>query len=112
MVEIHAKAAKHGHKPKRPKVDTGMEIEQLTRQLFKASVEKWCVENVEEKVDKDVKGNAVDNLTALFGSAIETVVASATDCYLDSALVEEDSDPDDDQEDDDDDDDDDDDEDE
>jgi hypothetical protein len=94
MVEIHAKAAKHGHKPKRPKVDTGMEIEQLTRQLFKASVEKWCVENVEEKVDKDVKGNAVDNLTALFGSAIETMIASATDCYLDSALVEEESDDD------------------
>ena len=86
--------------PKRPKVDTGMEIEQLTRQLFKVSVDKWCSENVEEKVDKDVKGQAVDNLTALFGSAIETMLASATDCYLDSALVEEEVD--DDEEDDDD----------
>lgn len=102
MVEIHAKASKAGHKPKRPKVDTGMEIEQLTRQLFKASVDKWCVENVEEKVDKEIKGQAVDNLTALFGSAIETMVASATDCYLDSALVEEEGDEDDEDEDEDD----------
>lgn len=89
MVEVHAKAAKSGHKPKRPKVDTGMEVEQLTRQLFRVYVDKWCAENVEEKVDKEIKGQAVDNLTALFGSAIETMVASATDCYLDSALVEE-----------------------
>lgn len=100
MVEVHAKAAKGGHKPKRPKVDTGMEIEQLTRQLFKVSVDKWCTENVEEKVDKEIKGQAVDNLTALFGSAIETMVASATDCYLDSALVEEEEEVDEDDEDD------------
>lgn len=100
MVEVHAKAAKSGHKPKRPKVDTGMEVEQLTRQLFKVYVDKWCTENVEEKVDKEIKGQAVDNLTALFGSAIETMVASATDCYLDSALVEEEVDEDDEDDDD------------
>jgi hypothetical protein len=92
MVEVRAKAAKAGHKPKRPKVDTGMELEQLTRQLFKVSVDKWCVDNVEEKVDKDVKGQAVDNLTALFGSVVESLIESATDCYLDAALVDADSD--------------------
>lgn len=94
MVEVRAKAAKAGHKPKRPKVDTGMELEQLTRQLFKVSVDKWCVDNVEEKVDKDVKGQAVDNLTALFGSVVESLIESATDCYLDGALEEADTDED------------------
>jgi hypothetical protein len=98
MVEVHAKASKHGTKPKRPKVDTGMEIEQLTRQLFKASVDKWCDDNLEDKIDKEIKGQAVDNLTALFGSAVETMVAAATDCYLDSAFVEEDADEDEDEE--------------
>lgn len=99
MVEVHAKASRHGAKPKRPKVDTGMEIEQLTRQLFKVSVEKWCDDNLEDKIDKEIKGQAVDNLTALFGSAIETMVASATDCYLDAAFVDDDEDDEDDEED-------------
>lgn len=100
MVEVYAKAAKKGHKPKRPKVDTGMEIEQLTRQLFKASVDKWIEENIEDKVDKEVRGQAVDNLTALFGSAVETTVAAATDCYLDAAFVDEEVDEDEDEDDD------------
>lgn len=80
----------NGVRPRRPKVDRGEEIEQLTREMFKTTVERWCKENMEkdEQPNKEVKGNVVDNLAASFTSAIETLVDAATDSYLSTAINE------------------------
>jgi len=79
-------------RPRRPKVDRGEEIEQLTREMFKSTVERWCKENLgkDEQPNKEVKGNVVDNLAASFTSAIETLVDAATDSYLSTAIGDED----------------------
>jgi len=69
-------------RPKRPKVDTGAAFEQIVRQLFKQRAEMWCKANMEEMPDKESLGNVVDNLTAMWTSALETTVDAATDTYL------------------------------
>lgn len=81
-------------RPRRPRVDRGEEIEHLVRQMFKSTVERWCKDNLDKDAqpDKEVKGNVVDNLTAQFTSAIETLVDAATDSYLSTASDEEECD--------------------
>lgn len=69
-------------RPKRPRVDSGDEFEGQVRQMFKPKVEAWCKANLEGKTEKEVIGNVVDNLTAQWSSAIETIVDAATDSYL------------------------------
>ncbi len=71
-------------RPKRPKVDRGEDLEQLVRQMFKLQVDTWCKDkdNIDEVPTKEVRGSVVDNLTASFTSAIETIVDAATDSYL------------------------------
>jgi hypothetical protein len=83
-------------KPKLPKVDKPQSFEVATRELFTAAVADWCKENIEGKVDKELKGEAVDDLVAQFGSAIDTMVTSATNCYLDAAFDDDGDDGDDD----------------
>jgi DNA-directed RNA polymerase subunit RPC12/RpoP len=78
---VKVKVEKTDPRPKRPKVDRGQECEALVRQLFALSVDEWF-EDEKEKPDKEVKGDVVDNLTALFSSAIETTIDAATDTYL------------------------------
>lgn len=89
-------ATKPGKKPKLPKVDTTQAFENGTRQLFTAAVDSWCKENIEGKVEKELKGQAVDDLVATFGSAIDTMVTAGTACYLDAAFEDDDDDDDDD----------------
>jgi hypothetical protein len=89
-------------KPKRPKVDRGEGFEQLVRQMFKGSVGIWCKENLDEQPDKEEMGGVVDNLTATWTSALETVIDAATDNHLCTVSVDDDEDEDDDEEDEDD----------
>ncbi len=69
-------------RPRRPKVDTGAAFEQLVRQMFKQRAEMWCKDNMDTMPDKESLGNVVDNLTASWTSALETIVDAATDTYL------------------------------
>lgn len=80
-------------KPKMPKVDKGALFETNVRGLFTLAVDEWCRDNIEGKVEKELRGMAVDDLIAQFGSAIETMVTSAAACYLDAAFEEDDDDP-------------------
>jgi hypothetical protein len=77
-------------KPKMPKMDKAHLFETHTRALFTVAVEDWCKENIEGKVEKEVKGAAVDDLQALFGSALDTTVSAMTACYLDAAFEDDD----------------------
>lgn len=94
------KATREGPKPKLPKVDKPQVFENATRMLFTASVDEWCRDNIDGRVEKEIKGQAVDDLLAKFGSAIDTLVTAATDTYLDAALDDDEDDDDDDDNDD------------
>ena len=88
-------------RPKRPRVDKGMEFEQLLRPLLKVKVDSWCVENKElldEQPDKETKGAVVDDLVADFSSAFETLAEAIVHSYL-SGVVDEGDDDDDDSDD-------------
>jgi hypothetical protein len=94
-VKAKVKATREGAKPKMPKVDKGAAMETGIRALFTVAVDDWCKDNIEGKVEKELRGQAVDDLTAQFSSALETNIVAMADCYLDAAFDDDDDPPDD-----------------